>query len=120
MFSASDATPELGHRVDAEVRPRLTAGDRGDVQPGVVDQDVEPAEAVDRRLHRALSLIAVGDVGLDRESRAARCLDVCDERVEAVLAAYDGDDARAMLGELARGRSPDAAAGTGDKRHRSV
>ena len=31
-------------------------------------------------------LVAVGDVGLDRHSRNARCLELRDERVEAALA----------------------------------
>ena len=46
-----------------------------------------------------------------RQSRAARCLDLKDERVQAVLAAGDGDDARAVVGQLAGGGVTDAAAG---------
>ena len=89
-------------------------------QAGIVDQDVEPTEAVDRGLHGPVGLVAVGDVGLDRQGGAACCLDLRDERVDAVLAAGDDDDGRAVLGKPAGGRLPDAAASARDERHGSV
>jgi hypothetical protein len=89
-------------------------------QPGAVDQDVEPPELGDCGPHGPVGLVAVGDVGLDRQSRAARCFDLRDKRVGAVLAAGDDDDVRGMLGKLAGGGVADAAAGAGDERHGAV
>lgn len=78
-------------------------------QAGVVDQDVEPAEPVEDRLHRLPGLGAVGDAGLDGQPGAASGVDRGYQRVEAVLAPGDGSDGGVQLGEPAGGGFADAA-----------
>ena len=87
---------------------------------GVVDHRVEPAELVDGAPDRLRRLLAVGDVGLDREHPPARLLDLRGERVEPVLAPRGDRDRRARARQRPRRRLADAAAGAGDQRNRSV
>ena len=80
---------------------------------GVVDDDVEPAELARGALDGGDGLVPVGDVGLDREAA-----DLRGEPVQPVLAPRGDGDGRALLGERARRRLPDAAAGPRDQRDR--
>ena len=94
-------------------------------EAGVVDQDVEPAELVDRLLHHRRGLLEVGHVGAVRHRPAARRLDRGDDLVgrrlpralagerDAVVVDHDG---RAVRGQLERVRPADAAARSGDDR----
>ena len=67
----------------------------------------------DGALDRGLRLLAVGDVGLDREPA-----DLAGERVEPVLAARGDGHRRPVRGERARRRLADPAAGARDERDR--
>jgi hypothetical protein len=49
------------------------------LQPGVVDQDVERAEALERLREHPLDVRSPGDVALDRERLAASGLDLADD-----------------------------------------
>ncbi len=65
------------HRADVDVQKRVDVGEThlghraaaGDA--GIVDEDVEPAEPLDRRLDRAAHRRRVGAVGLEREAAPA-------------------------------------------------
>ena len=81
--------------------------------PGVVDHDVESAELLRGALDGRDRLLAIGDVGLDREAA-----DLRGQRVEPVLAPRGDGDGRALLGERARRRLADPAARAGDERDR--
>ncbi len=97
-------------------------------EPGVVDQDVETAEGVDRLLHHRRGLLEVGDVGAVGDGLAAERLDLGDDLVRDLggraLAGARGaevvdDDLGALAGELERVRAADAPAGAGDDRDAS-
>ena len=81
----------------------------------VVDHRVEPAELGGRALHGRDRLLAVGDVGLDREPA-----DLGRERVEAVLAAGGEGDLRALRRQRPRRRLADPAARARDERDCAV
>ena len=80
---------------------------------GVVDHGVEPAELLRGALHGGDRLLAVGDVGLDREPA-----DLGGEGVEPVLAARGDGHRRPLCGERPRRRLADPAAGARDERDR--
>jgi hypothetical protein len=82
---------------------------------GVVDDDVDAAELARGALDGRLRLLAVGDVGLDRQPA-----DVGGQRVEAVLAPRDPRHRRALRGERARRRLADPAARARDERGRAL
>ena len=50
----------------------------GDEHAGVVDEDVEPAEAIDHRFDQAVHLVGVGLVGLEGWARDALALQFVD------------------------------------------
>ena len=90
---------------------------------GVVDDDVEAAEGVERLLHHAVSGLEVGDVVVVRDGVAAHLLDLGDDLVGgALLAAGAGggatevvdDDASALGREAKRLAAANAASGAGD------
>ena len=92
---------------------------------GVVDEDVEPAERVDRVLDEAAGAGEVGDVLAVGDGLAARGLDLGDDllrrRQVGALAGERAaevvdDDLRAGRGERERVRAADAAPGAGDDR----
>ena len=92
---------------------------------GVVDDDVEPAEGVERLLHHAVAGLEVGDVVVVGDGVAAHLLDFVDDLVgRALLAAGAGrgaaevvdDDARALGRERQALAAADAAAAAGDDR----
>src|SRR6185503_798088 len=90
---------------------------------GVVDDDVDPAERVDRGLDDAVRRLPVRDAVGARDRRAAFRLDLVDDllRRAGVLAfARDRgadvihDHLRALGGHRVREIPPDSAAGAGD------
>jgi hypothetical protein len=81
--------------------------------PGVVDDDVEPAELLHRALDGSLRLLAVRHIRLDRQAA-----DLGRERVQPVFAASHGGHRRAMGGEHPGRRLTDAAACARDERDR--
>ena len=80
-------------------------------QPGVGDDDVEPAEARDRRGEGDGERGLVGDVGrqCDEPGRRCGCRDFGGE--------VEGSAPRALGGEGADDRLPEAATSPGDQRH---
>ena len=83
---------------------------------GVVDDDVETTEAVERRGHEAVAEVRRGDIARAHRrfatSRANLLSDFeCGRLVEIVH-----DDARAFARQLQRDRAADAAARAGDDR----
>jgi hypothetical protein len=80
------------------------------VVPGVVDEHVDAAEAVDGRLDRRLGVLAAGDVELDDE----QVIGLTERRCDGVRVAAGGNDVVACgerrLGEI----NPHPAPGAGD------
>ena len=84
---------------------------------GVVDQDVEPTEGADHRVHQRPQLIRFGDVGddPDRGVVAVRTADLVDDGVDAVALEIDDRDPGALVGEQLGGRPAHPAGGAGDQ-----
>ena len=90
-------------------------GDRPEraADAGVVEQDVEPAEALDGGADQRLDVVLLGDVGA-QEQQPVRVGDLVDEAL-AVVGVEVADDDAGALGEEAQHRRPaDAAGTTGD------
>ena len=83
---------------------------------GVVDDDVQPPEALgDRRDHR-VHVGALRDVGGDQQGIAAARRDLVDHGLAFVAArAHVHGDFRAGVGERQRDGAPDVAARAGDE-----
>jgi hypothetical protein len=103
---------------------RLVAQDAG-----VVDDDVDRAERLDRGGDDGLAALGGGDAVAVGDGLAAEGLDLADHVVGRTLAAAVArhratevvhDDARAAAGELERVRPAQAAAGAGDDRDLAV
>ena len=84
---------------------------------GVVDQDVEPPEPRQRRLHDRLGRRRIGDVGRDPRGAGMRRQQPLQPRRLDPSGHHAG---RAGLGEQRRDRQPDAAIAAGDQRHLAV
>ena len=87
---------------------------------GVVDQDVDFAELLDRRLGECVDLRRNGDVGRHDQTLAAGFFDGLGGLVELRLGARGGDDIGARLGKLHRHRAAETAPGAGDDRDFAV
>ena len=81
---------------------------------GVVDEDVDFAELLERRLGERVDLRRDGDVGRHDQAFAAGLFDGVGGFVELRLGARGGDDVGARHCELHRHRAAEAAAGAGD------
>ena len=103
-----------------EVERLLEVGDVGveervrDGAADVVDDRVEPAELVVRRLREAGDRVGVAEVGRDDERPPAGVADPLGDLLELVRGARGDDDVGAGLGERDGGGGADAAAGAGD------
>jgi hypothetical protein len=100
-------TPALGRQIH-----RRHAG----AEPGVVDQHVDPAVPVHHRGDHGTDLGLVGDIQPVRLAAP----DLVGDRPSRPLVDVAHRDMRPGLGQRVRGRSPDAAAATGDQRHPTV
>ena len=81
-------------------------GDVGeDADAGVVDQDVEPAEARDRRGDRALDLVVAANVGLHVSTAPGPALSMSRPRRRQMRFAPAGDRDAARRRRRARARS---------------
>nr|WP_276602852.1 hypothetical protein [Nannocystis pusilla] len=84
---------------------------------GVVDEDVEAAEAIDDLADGVAAERAVADVAADRQTGAALFLDLGGGLAGvAVLAQIDDGDVGALAGEQHGGGAADAAVAPGDER----
>src|SRR3954452_20551427 len=89
-------------------------------QAGVVDDDVDAAEGLDRLLHHAGVVRARADVGADIARPTARVLDERHGRVVGFVVQSGTDDARAFTSQPDRDPPPDTAAGPGHPRDTAV
>jgi hypothetical protein len=89
---------------------------RGVPDPGVVDQHVDAAEALQRRCDDALGVVWVADVGCYRERRMAVCLQLTRRHIARLEPATGHDYAVAVRGKPTRYGQPDAAAAPGHDR----
>jgi hypothetical protein len=90
-------------------RPRLALG------AGIIDGDVEPAEAGDGVIDQAAHILFVAHVGLDEGGLRAERMELGFQRLAFGLAAAGGDDGCAVLGEGQRGGAADAGQCAGDQ-----
>jgi hypothetical protein len=95
--------------VDRRARPEWLDG------RGIVDEDVDPAQLVDRTARERRPGPRRAEVGDDRDGTASRVADGRRRRGELVLGAGDDGDASPALGELHGDRTADAAAAAGDQ-----
>ena len=79
----------------------------------VVVEEVETAEAIDRRLHHRRAVARLRDVGLEREPLAAGLRDHLHRALREAAVAIDDDDLRPGLREEDRGGAAVADAVTG-------
>ena len=86
---------------------------RRDSDAGAVDDDVEAAEALDRRRDRGGDLARIGDVGDQRQGDVA---ELGGQRLERLAAAGEQRHRRAGLGEAPRRGGADPGGGAGDQR----
>ena len=94
-------------RLRVDQRPNGESG-------GIVDEDVDGAEAINSRRHHPLAVLRLGDVGCNRKHRrAAFLLDRGSRARKRLLGPPGDDDPRPLAGEGARDRvaEPGAAAG---------
>ncbi len=82
---------------------------------GVVDGDVEAAEALDGAVDEAADVVLAADVGGDEFGVGAEGADFVGERAALFLAAAGDDDLRAGTGEGERGGAADASECAGDE-----
>ena len=89
-----------------------------DHDPGVVDDDVEPAVAGDRGVDRALDVGVDGDVAGRRHRLAhAGGVQLLDRARRAFRLVVGDDDAGAVAAEAQAGRQADAGRAAGDDHH---
>ena len=94
------------------IGPRLALG------AGVVDGDVEPAEAGDGGINQALYVVLVTHVGGDEFRLGAERAKLLGQRLAGLFVAAGDDDTRTLLGESERGGAADAGQGAGDRGRR--
>ena len=82
--------------------------------PRVVDEDVDPAPALDRSCHRRCDVVRVADVCRERPRRPAAGLDPGHDRLERLAPAPDDHHVGPLFGEALRDGLADALAGAGD------
>ena len=100
-----DGVPLLvGHPLD-DVVPRVA---------GIVDDDVDAAEALDRGVHDALAEVRRGDIAVAGHRPAAELLDERDGLLRGLVVEVIDHDARAVAGEAQRHLAPDAPTRSGD------
>ena len=113
-----ERTPEVDpHRRLEVLHPHvLQRADLDDA--GVVDQDVETAEALGRRVDRPADLVLVADVaGQGEDAQAADRRQLAAGEVELGRVAGEDGDPRPLGRQLAGHQEPQAARAAGDHRH---
>lgn len=108
---------QVGGQHGVPVLHPVFLGPAADVGARVVDQDVQPAEALRRGLHHVADGLLVGDVHLDRIGLDAQRAQFGDGARALGRVAAGHHDRGARLGEAAGEAEPDAAIAAGDERH---
>jgi hypothetical protein len=100
-----------------DVRRRIADPTR-DEDTGTVDEDVEPAEALDDRLDQTFDLAGIGLVGLERRRSYAVAFKRVDHRLGLVGRRYVAHrDVRTLRRKALRDRRAYPARSAGDQRH---
>ena len=107
--------PVLG-RVAEPRNVLILGGGDGRADTGIVDEDVHPAELLDRMVDHALRLCGIGDVGLDRDGPPSGLPDQLGGLLETVDAACSEHDVGPCFGQRQRNRLADATRTAGDER----
>src|SRR3990172_3273862 len=117
----ADAAAHIPGAVEIEVNDRTPAavadfgGRRGELPPGVIDEDVNGAESLQRRLHERLDLRDFPDIRRYSERGGPQRFDLFHCRVKSVRMAPGDDDIRAEAGEGQGRLLADAASTAGDQ-----
>ena len=107
------------HLVPDVLRQLVALGRRREVRlvdAGVVVEDVELPERVDRRGHQALHVLELRDVAVHEHGLPTGCLDLRDDRLRRLVRHVGDDDARALLRHPAGRGGADSLAGAGNDR----
>src|SRR3954454_5113426 len=116
LRAVEDAAEVHAHHVEPVARLHVV-DERVLRDPRVVDEDVEPAERLDRACDRGLPLVVVGDVAADRDGGPARGLDLADDLLRLFLPGPVVDaDGRTLGGEGDADRASDPPRATGYER----
>ncbi len=113
-FEHNRADVHVQHLLDLRVGQRVQQADIGDA--GIVDQDIEAAEACRRLLDRPRGRLRVGGVALDDQAAAAQCAHLVGDRFRCGERVVAGQrDVGAIGGEAPHDAGADALAATGDQ-----
>ena len=82
---------------------------------GIVEQDVELAEGVQRFVHGATALGGLADIGANENGLAAALQDLVSDRVSSLLVPAGNGEIGAFFGKKDRGCLADARGSTGDE-----
>ena len=106
------------HPVEALVVDGVDALTASHLEAGVVDQDVETTEHLDRLQHDPVARFPLAEVGLVRHALATGGLDQLDRLLGIrLLLGHEGEgDVGTLAGERDRHRAADAGVATGDER----
>ena len=91
-------------------------GRRDELAAGVVDEDVDAAEALERGVDQRLDLLGLAHVGRHGEALGAERLHGRPRLLQRLRAAAADHHRRAVAGQRERGRAPDPGAAAGDER----
>jgi hypothetical protein len=104
---------DVDHRrpaVDVDIGSRPDLADAG-----VADEHVETAELLYGGVNQSFDVGALCHVGGDGQSGAARIPNLIGQPAQSILAARAENYCRATIGQQARRRGADTAAGAGDR-----
>ena len=111
QHDADDRVPSVGREI-------LGAAD--EVARGVVDEDVDVPEVLDRALDELVDLLGVAHVDLDGQRIESGMTELCRSGLEVRRVPAADDDARAERTEALRDGETDARAATGDDGHATL
>ena len=87
-----------------------------ELPPGVVDEQVDRAEAVQSRIHDTLDLLGLAHVGGHGQTLSTSCFDLLRSGNQRLLAASADHHVGTRRGELTRRGTPDPRPAAGDER----
>ena len=88
-----------------------------DIDPGIVDEDIDPAKLLPHPLDHGIDRRLISDVGNHRDCLDAALPEIGDGIVRLRLIACDNCNIRSGIGEPARHAETDTAIAAGDDRY---
>ena len=106
---------DVDQRIDIFQRQRLQRAAAGD--PGVIDQNIQPAEGLYRACDGLLNRLGVCAVGLNRRAAAAESHNLVDHRLRFIGGFFISDNhIGARLRQRQRNGAANSATGAGNQR----